>query len=122
MTEADWRMDALADFFGATFVRIGEDGEPMNDTTRKELREDVADAFRAYASEMGGGEDWSQAYYDYADRTIALVTAARDAEIREAFATILEKDAKDTVWVNDHTTALDALDAAIGRAERGAEK
>ena len=38
MTEADWRMKAMADFFGAKFVRVDEDGEPMttNDATPRE--------------------------------------------------------------------------------------
>lgn len=93
----------------------------MNETRRAALVEKVTGILDA-RSQLTATELSHRDICQDANELVEAVTRHRDAEIREAFATILEKYAKDTVWVNDHTTALDALDAAIGRAERGAEK
>lgn len=61
----------------------------MNDTTRDELREQVAAALHdfwrdVYVFEYGDGRQKPPSVAATAERIIALVTAARDAEIREA--------------------------------------
>lgn len=55
----------------------------MNDTTRDELRDRVkGELVSVYTV---GSNSWpADVLTEYADRIIALVTAARDAEIREA--------------------------------------
>lgn len=53
----------------------------------EKLREEIADAFRACTAELGGGEDWSQEYYDHADRILALVAERMGSDEAIQFAT-----------------------------------
>ena len=90
----------------------------MNDTTRKELREQVGgELVIAYTI---GSDRKETDFTDTADRIIALVRAARDAEIREA---LLSDDAVDVAfrkyWEKDgvsDATEMRYMRAAVSAA------
>ena len=94
----------------------------MNDTTRDELREQVGgELVTAYTI---GSDRKETDFTDTADRIIALVTAARDAEIRERLDLIYDEvrcENTDGMGGQDQHTAgyLEGLSVAIGLLTHG---
>ena len=104
----------------------------MNDTTRGELREQVGGELEKYADdyaawEAGGLEDTGlEDSRQIAAEIIALVTAARDAEIRERLDLIYDEvrcENTDGMGGQDQHTAgyLEGLSVAIGLLTHGDE-
>ena len=97
----------------------------MNDTTRDELIERIAELADQFAC-GAAGEPVVYALHgpmDFAEEVIELVTAARDAEIREvlvqpevvrAAAEATDSGRPDAYEMNQMRTALQAALAAIG--------